>query len=427
MRIFTVLLSLVVWVLTTSAGMAAEAFSLEILWSALITSDQSSREAVKPTTGLMSQAQSASPDGRIISLATRTASGVASQVLFNNLGQDRPDDAVTLTLRGAFPAGKAGFLSKIFTGPRQIPHVSTLAVGMSGEIWVGGSTNGYHDISSAPHSDAYLAKVSPTGEPIWEMAYGSGGWRTIWTIAPLPAGDVVVAGRERWAGRVARIKPDGRQVWERLLGNELGAAIAPMAGDRLAVVGFEAIGSLQAGNYRDHVTFWILDGSGKQLIQTRIRDSINKSEGSHFGKVLLVTSDKSIYVASQWTGLFDAQPVEIVKLSDDGKILWSTSLPDTAISVAARGWKTCSPALAVTPSGGILVACTLDRQIQLYQLDPSSGAYQKSLLPSPECQAAYANLFLNIRKDGTMMLSGSRPDNSVAPSCTWVGRLTVTK
>jgi hypothetical protein len=426
-RIFAILLSLVGWLSTTSVGAAAASFGLEILWSAPVTSDQSSPEAVKPATGLMLQAQSALPDGRIISLATRSASGVASQVLFNNLDQDRRDDAVTLNLKGAFPAGKPGFLSRIFSGPQQIPHVSTLAAGLSGEIWVGGSTNGYHDISSAAHSDAYLAKVSPTGEPIWEMAYGNGGWRTIWTIVPLPAGDVVVAGRERWAGRVARIKPDGRQVWERLLGNDLGAAIAPIAGERLAVVGFEAIGSLQAGNYRDHVTVWILDGSGKQLTQTRIRDSINKSEGSHFGKVLLVTSDKAIYVASQWMGLFDAQPVEISKLSDDGKLLWNTPLPDTAISVATRGWKTCSPTLAVTPSGGILVACTLDRQIQLYQLDPSSGAHQKSLLPSPECQAAYANLFLNIRKDGTMMLSGSRPDNSVAPSCTWVGRLTATK
>jgi hypothetical protein len=413
--------------LTASVGMTAEAFNLEILWSAPISSDRSSREAVKPNTGLILEAQSASPDGRILSLATRSGFGMNSQVLFNDL--DRRDDPVTLTLKGALPAGKPGFLSKVFSGPQQIPQVSALATGLSGEIWIGGSTNGYHDIASAAHSDAYLAKVSATGEPIWEMAYGSGGWRTIWTIAPLPTGDVVVAGRERWAGRVARIAPDGHQVWERLLGNDLGAAIAPMAGDRLAVVGFETTGSSQTSNYQDHVTLWILDGSGKQITQTRVRDSINKREGSHFGKVLLVTSNREIYVASQWAGLFDAQPVEIAKMTDDGKLLWSTPLPDTAVSVATsvRSWNTCPPTLAVNPSGSILVACAFNRQIQLYEIEPLSGAYQKSLLPSPECQAAYANLFLNVQNDGTLILSGSRPGSSVASSCTWVGRLTVAK
>jgi hypothetical protein len=259
------------------------------------------------------------------------------------------------------------------------------------------------------------------------MAYGNGGLTTIWSIASLPAGDAAVVGRQGWDGRVARISQDGGQLWERLLGNDLGGAIASLPRDRLAIVGFEATGSGQSRDYRDHVTAWILDGSGKLLTQTRVRDSINKFQHSYFGKVSIVTTDDAIYVASNWTGLFDAQPVEIAKLSIDGKLLWNTLLPDTAVAVetAVRSWKGCSPTVAVTPHGGVLVACALDDQIHLYQIDQSSGAYQESHLPLPECQTGHpADLFLAIRKDGTMTLSGSRPGSNVAPSCSWIGRLT---
>ena len=426
MRAFKIVaVSFAMWVLTTSGVLAAQAISLEIVWSAPIATDQSGQLG-RTTAGLIFRAQTALPDGRIAVLASQVASGVRSQVLFNNIDQNRPDDAVTLTLKGALPASY-GFFSRIFNGPNQMPWVSTLAAGMSGELWVAGAGNAYYDFASSPHSDAYLARLDPTGKPIWEMAYGNGGQRTISSIASLPAGDVAVVGREGRGGRVARIGPDGGQLWERLLGNDLGAAIAPLPGDRLAVVGFDATGSGQNRDYRDHVTVWILDGSGKQLTQTRIRDSINKSQYSYFGKVLIVTRDDAIYVASNWTGLFDAQPVEIAKLSIDGKLLWSTLLPDTAVAVekAVRTWKGCSPTLAITPHSDVLVACALDDQIRLYEIDQSSGAYQESLLPLPDCQTGHpADLFLAIRKDGTMTLSGSRPASNVASSCTWVGRLT---
>jgi hypothetical protein len=198
----------------------------------------------------------------------------------------------------------------------------------------------------------------------------------------------------------------------------------PKAG--LAIVGFEGTGSSQNRDYRDHVTAWIIDGSGKSLAQTRIRSSINKFEHSYYGKVSVVTTDDAVYIASNWTGLFDAQPVEIAKLSTDGKLLWSTLLSDTAVAVetAARSWKVCSPTLAAAPNGSVLVACALDDQIHLYQLDRSSGAYRESHLPLPSCQIGHpAALFLAVRKDGAMTLSGSRPSSNVAPSCTWTGRL----
>lgn len=419
-------LSFAGWLSTASGATAAEAFRLEILWSAPVVTDPSRQPAGITTAGLILNAQSVSPDERTVLLADQVTGGKRSQVLLTDIERNRPDAAVTLTLKGALPAGE-GLFSRMFNGPIQVPYVSTLAAGMSADVWVGGSSNGYYDFASSPHSDAYLARVHPTGIPIWEMAYGNGGLTTIWSIASLPAGDAAVVGRQGWDGRVARISQDGGQLWERLLGNDLGGAIASLPRDRLAIVGFEATGSGQSRDYRDHVTAWILDGSGKLLTQTRVRDSINKFQHSYFGKVSVVTTDDAIYVASNWTGLFDAQPVEIAKLSIDGKLLWNTLLPDTAVAVetAVRSWKGCSPTVAVTPHGGVLVACALDDQIHLYQIDQSSGAYQESHLPLPDCQTGHpADLFLAIRKDGTMTLSGSRPGSNVAPSCSWIGRLT---
>jgi hypothetical protein len=375
-------LSVAGWVSTASGATAAEAFRLEILWSAPIATDPSRQPAGITTADLILNAQSVSTDERIALLATQVAGGKRSQVLLTDIERKRPDAVVTLTLKGALPASE-GFFSRMFNGPIQMPYVSTLAAGMSGDVWVGGSSNGYYDFASSPHSDAYLARVSPTGIPIWEMAYGNGGQRTIWSIASLPAGDVAVVGREGWGGRVALIGPDGSQLWERPLGNDLGGAIASLPGDRLAIIGFEETGSSQNRDYQAHVTAWILDESGKPLTQTRVRDSISKTQHSYFGKVSVITTEEAIYIASNWEGLFDARPVEIAKLSMDGKLLWTTSLSDTilAVDTAVRSWKNCTPTLAGTPQHGVLVACALGDQIHLYRIDQASGASRENYFP----------------------------------------------
>jgi hypothetical protein len=400
---------------------------LEVLSSSPLEANQSRPPEGSTTAGLILDAQSTFPDGHVVFLASHVTSGVRSRALITDIARTRPGDVVPQNLKGTLPVRDGGLFSPIFSKPAQAPYVSTLAAGLSGEIWLGGFNNTFRDIASAPHSDAYLAKVDATGKPIWEMAYGNGRERNIWSIAPLPGADVAVVGREGWGGRVDRIGPDGGQLWERVLGSDLGGAIASLPGDRLAIVGFEATGSAQNRDYQVHVAAWILDGSGRLLTQTRIRDSINKSQGSYFGNVSIITRHDAIYVTSNWAGLFDAQPVEIAKLSMDGTLLWTTLLSDTAVAddAAARSWKNCAPTLAVTPQGGVLVACSLSGQIQLYQIDQSSGASRESHLPLPDCQTGYpAALFLAIGKDGTMTLSGSRFNSSVAPSCSWIGRLT---
>jgi hypothetical protein len=422
----------------TASAVAADAFHLEVLWTVAIETDRSGNGFEQTTNGLIFKAESTSPDGRIVFLADQIASGAHSQVLLGGADQNW-SDRIPLVLKGAFPEGKSAFpesrrfFSRLFgiptRGPSlsEQPYLSAFATGPSGKIWLAGAANAYLDMASYHHSDAYLAKLDAAGKAVWEMAYSNGARQTIQSVAPLPGENVAVVGRADWAGRVARIGPDGKQLWERPLGNDLGGVISSLPGERLAVVGFEATGTPQNRDYLDHVTLWILDGSGKTLTQTRIRDSINKSSHSYFGKVSLVTTDDAIYVTSGWEEMFSAQPVEIAKLSLDGKLLWKTLLPDTIVEVerTVRSWNACTPTLAVLPHGGVIVVCALGGQIQLYQIDPSSGAFQKSLLPLPDCQSGHsAALFLAPGKDGTMTLAGSRPPSNVAASCSWIGRLT---
>ena len=404
-------------IFATSDASAGQAFKLEVLDSSPILVDPSIEPFGLTTAGLILRATSTSPDGRITFLAGEIKSSIRSQVLIREIGQNRLADAVPLLLKGVQPAGS--LVSWLFSGPAQTPSVSALAVGGSGETWLGGYTNAFVDIASSRHSDAYLAKVDATGKPFWEKAYRNQG--AISSIAVLAAGDVAVFGRGRSLGRVARIGPQGDQLWEYPLGNDLGGMIAPLSGDRLAVVGFETTETGQ------HVTTWILDEKGNQLARTRIRDSISKSQNSYFGNVSLLTSEDAIYVVSNWTGLFDARPVAIAKISMAGQLLWSTLLPDTIVEVrtSVRSWKGCSPAVGITPQGGVLAACALNEKIQLYQLDQFSGAYQASSLPLPDCQIGHpASLFMSTRGDGTTTLSGSRPGSNVAANCTWIGHLT---
>jgi hypothetical protein len=410
-----------------------QAFSLEVLWSAPTTTVPSNNDPWgRTSSGFLVGAQTTTSDGHVVFLGDRISSGNRSQALLFDAEQNQPDNATTLSLKGASPPRNHGFLSGLFesNAVNGKPYVSTLASGTSSDVWVGGRSNTYRDIASAPHSDAYLARIGVTGKPLWEMAYSKGGERNISSITPMSGGDVAVAGPNGRNGWLARISSDGKQIWERNIGNDLGSVVTSLPHDQLVVVGFEATGSIQTGDYQVHVTAWIVDGSGKLLTQTQIRNSVTRSYNSYFGNIAVTATDSAIYIASNWRGLFDAQPVEISKISIEGKLLWSTRLTDTAVAVETkvRTWKDCSPALAIMPRGDALVACALDGQIHLYELDQSSGTYRGSHLPLPDCQIKYpATLFLAIRPDGIMTLSGSRPSSNVAPGCTWIGRLTAVR
>jgi hypothetical protein len=245
----------------------------------------------------------------------------------------------------------------------------------------------------------------------------------------MPSGDLVGTGQDEWDGWLARIAPDGHLLWERRIGNDVGGAVTPLPDNRLVVAGFVSSGSSTTKDYQDHVTTWILSGSGNVIAETRVRNSINTFQHAYFAQIKVATAKTAIYVVSEWNGLFDAKPIQISKLDFDGRLLWTTELPESAVEIKGKvsTWRSCAPTLAIDPRGEAMIACALDSQIHLYQLDASSGHYRKSDLPLPDCQAEHpAALFLAARPDGTWILTGSRPGSNLAANCTWMGQLTAT-
>jgi hypothetical protein len=408
-------LSITGWLLSMTGTMADEpSVALQVLWSmptAISRAAIPQNDGAEP--GLVFNAQAMYPDGRIIFLGSRTIAGKRVAALFAGPEHNPSDNAIDLALKDAHRGDALSLLSA--------PYPVALAVGGSGEIWVAGRTNWHLDIASGHHSDAYLAKIDARGRAVWEKTYGDGGERQILSVASLPAGEIAVAGEDSGKGWLARIGADGSPLWERRLDNAKGSVIASLPANRLVVAAFESTGSARSKDYQDNVTAWIVDGSGEVLAKTRIRNAINTSSMGYFGRIGVAANDNAIYVVSNWTGSPRAQPVEVSRLELDGRLVWSRSLPSTV--VAMKGTEnSCFPALAVNPRGDVLIACALRGQVQLYQLEQSSGSFRESDLSLPGCD--YAKSFLAVRKDGTMILSGSRPAYTVTTSCAWTGRLT---
>jgi outer membrane protein assembly factor BamB len=414
-----VLVSIAGWVLAITGAIAAEehSFTLQVLWSTPIPAVHLSRSAGTPydpgpEPGSIFEAQAIYPDGRIVFLGSRIIVGKRVMALFTDPEHDPSDNAIILALKGAHPFN-LHLSSRVFgTGPRPF----TLAACASGDTWVGGGTNSYMDLASGDHRDAYLAKIDGSGKTVWEKAYGNGGWRQILSMVAMPAEEVAVAGEDAGRGWLARIGSDGNQLWERHLGNHKRNAIASLPGNRLVVAGFESTGSSSTKDYQDHVAVWIVDGSGEIVAHTRIRSAINTVPGSNYERISVAAANDAIYAISSWTGFPHAQPIEVSKLDLNGKLLWTTSLPDN--------YTHCAPALAINPTGEALVACAIDGQIHIYQIEQSSGSYRASRVSLPDCNNGYSiPLFLAIRTDGTMILSGSPPELNTVPRCTWTSRL----
>jgi hypothetical protein len=307
-------------------------------------------------------------------------------------------------------------------------------VGADGEVWVSGSSNWYRGWASSKHSDPYIARIAASGTPRWERVYSNGGYRNIQSMAMMQSGDLAVVGRNNRDGMwLARVSSDGRLLWEKLLGSPHGAAVASLDDDRIAVVGFEASGVVRGQDYQLHVAVWILDGSGRVLTTTRVRDAISTRRIEYFGHVAIASTEGAVYVVSAWSSMLRAQPVEVSKVTLDGKLLWSAGLPETMLEMRDQSTAriVCSLALAALPDGSAILACGgLDGQVRFFQFDRSSARYRTILLSLPDCHRVPGQLRLVARDDNTLILSGYTSyfyPKFRGKSCAWIGRLTASR
>ena len=407
----------------TPASLAAR---LEVIWSTPIATEMTPEGTFGRSQGLVLDAGAVAPDGTVVFLGSMIGGQRPGRVLLRNPEEAGPDAAAALMLPELDPPGPQFWGSWLFKTqrPNRNPAVLGFAPGAEGQTWLGGFSNSYMGMASDSHRDAYLAKLDGTGKLLWERSYGKGGWLAIESIAPTATGGVVGVGRGMRASWLAKIAADGTLLTEHGFGNGKGAAVVPLHGGRFLVLGFNGEG--QAAAYQDDLSAWVLDDAGALRGPTRVREALNRASGSYFGHVVASAVADGAYVASNWSELFRPQAVEVARVGPEGTPLWQQSLPDTISAKETRvtTFSTCNPALATLAGGDALVACALDGKIQLYRLNGATGEQRAVRLPLPECQRDHpAALFLMVRRDGAVLLGGSRPGGNVAGNCSWLGRL----
>ncbi len=300
--------------------------------------------------------------------------------------------------------------------------ILTIAQDKENTYWLGGRNNQRSYVPGGDISDAYLARINSQGQMIDEYAYKSWfSFRQIQDLLPLDTGEVVVAENDR----LAKISNKGRVLWEKKFNPIPIKKIAlSQIGHRIIVATIEKDMVRGEEQYRDNVVVRILGTDGKTYAEHVIRTGINVEQISHYGNLKITKSDDAVYVSSSWADLFNAQPIEISKISNDGSVIWQKKLASSISHNPNRTWGSCKQEHILLADGRLLVACVVKGEIFLYQINSDTGDMKVDSVALPECHKnGHASLFLSQRKNGAIWLFGSRPNNNVAASCTWLGEL----
>lgn len=174
-----------------------------------------------------------------------------------------------------------------------------LAEGQGNTLWIGGTRNIRAATFGGLLSDGYLAKIDREGRLNWELEIAHDRKTELQSIASLPSGDVVVAGKEDNHSWLARVSRDGRLSWEKTFGLGAIASVAVM-GDVILVAAFEASGEPVAGRIPARVVLWRFSDAGELLGQQIIRDEIAQSPSTLWVMKVTVAAN-AIYVFSSWT------------------------------------------------------------------------------------------------------------------------------
>lgn len=235
-------------------------------------------------------------------------------------------------------------------------------------------------ITSNGKRDAFVARLDAAGEHIWSVRFGGPGNDYAWQLVALPNGDLVVAGSFEGTGAfgaerlvangpsdafVARLSPSGDVRWVRQLGD--GAydgtrdlRVDPLSGDLLVALAF-------VSDTRDERSLGLvrLTSEGVELWSRRFDGELVDPE------VLRIDADGTILLAGDLRGPVDFGGDELVsngwehddpaveshyatadvflaKFGSDGEHIWSTRFGD-----ASEDWVSD---IAITEAGDILVS-----------------------------------------------------------------------
>jgi hypothetical protein len=441
--------SWVAWILAATAVRAevvcaapqvpdVRASALELLWSTPIVADPPAPEVGKTYKaqrgkGLVLRAATSLADGQVVFLADLFDSSSFRHVLLGNAERHGPEGGVTELRLGRSTAAPRSYVSgsSAASARERQPSPLTLASNGADVLWMGGFANSYTGIASDTHADAFLAVREISGQPLWQRAYALGRLSAVTGIAGTPGGQIalVTTGGVASPGSLMLVDgTDGHVIWQRDIGNGKGAAVVSVDDAELIVASFESV--QDPPGYREDIAVHTATLAGQISRPTIIRHEINTDRSAYYGSLRMVSREGGAYVVSSWENPFLSsrwQSPAVASVSASGTLLWSTSLPDGFAPVHDGGEvRFCTePAIAALPNGDALVACALDEEIHLHRLDRDTGADRQGTLPLPSCNDGRhpVSLFLLVREDGTVLLSGTRPQGNVGPGCSWMARV----
>jgi hypothetical protein len=273
--------------------------------------------------------------------------------------------------------------------------VTDVALGSTGDILMTGYYTGAIDLGGGPLPaglyDAFIAKLTPDGNHVWSIRYGSAQeYDYLRAIASDPSGDVLVAGYFKSSAQDIVIGKfsggDGSEVWVKQIsasGTQLifESLETDGAGNVFVAAQFQSTLTLGTTTLTsagaNDVFVAKLDPNGTFLWAKSFGDSADQVAGA-----VVVDSQGSPVIAGNFQGTlsFDGQgeivsagdyDIFIVKLATDGTFQWSKRFGDTARQASLRA--------AIDEFDNILLTGEMDGLVS-FGGDPLQSAGEADLL-----------------------------------------------
>ena len=313
-------------------------------------------------------------------------------------------------------------------GPGIIGHSEPAAVltrivgGGRDLLWVGGRVGQRAFGSGADVPDAYLMKLNHEGRLAGEYVFHSGRPRAIEDLFALPAGEVLLSGRDGNEAWLAKISAAGALVWQQRFGLGKGSAVIAL-GNRILVAAID-VAQREDKRYQEDLTVWSFDATGKPLDKQLVRPGLADMPTSQALSLALLAAGDAAYVVSSSADLVRPRPLQVSRVRSNGSPVGYVTLEGSIAQRDSRSTALCEHAQVVLENGDLLVACASDALIRLYRLAASDGAVTESSVALPQCHKGRAPaLFLFKPENGTVWLLGSHKGGTLGAGCTWLGVL----
>ena len=231
---------------------------------------------------------------------------------------------------------------------------------VAGQTYSNGWVSGGFDTSfKGSYNDAFVAKLSHSGEHIWSTYLGGSGWDEAYSVAVDASGDVVATGTTDSSGWVSggfdtsynggtdaflvRLSSSGAHLWSTYLGGsgtQWGMGVDLDASGYAVVVGYSTSGNWVSGGFDVTYNGGTYDAFVARLSPSGVHTWSTYLGGSDSDYALGVAADASGNVlvtggtcSSGWvSGSFDtifnggASDAFVVKLAPSGAHIWSAYL-----------------------------------------------------------------------------------------------------